>query len=438
MIWNIVPHIGDNDSFTPTSREDERRLEIDIDGTNSGRAVRYNVKDVVQATGLVPPSTAVDLLHVALTVFSADRGVRRAEAYNRWERGFQVYIPVSDPHYWERVRPTLEEMLTFLTNDYWTFEFRQLDSGLLIPHNRTALPLNSDFSTVALLSGGLDSFVGAIDALECELKSVAFVSHHNTGSVANKVQDRVFKCLDTHYPNRAVPFRFFVQPPKGLGNEAELSSRSRSFLFLSLAVMVASGAGIQMPVIIPENGFMSLNVPLAPNRIGSLSTRTTHPYFLSLFQQCLTLLDIPVRIENPYRFMTKGEMLSNCHNADVVQEGLERTHSCSNAAQHRFAGISPYTHCGYCLPCLARRAATHFSQFKDATYHIDVLTNPHGDDLPALRRRIFRSRQSNSPLIFEVLKAGPLPDSQAEYADVYGRGLTEIAHFLGITEDKND
>jgi hypothetical protein len=130
--------------------------------------------------------------------------------------------------------------------------------------------------------------------------------------------------------------------------------------------------------------------------------------------------------------MTKGEMLLNSRNAGVLQEGLKGTLSCSNAAQHRFAGVSPYVHCGYCLPCLVRRAATYHSQFEDVTYHVDVLTNPQGNDLTALRRTILRFYQSNTPIIFEAQKSGPLADSQTEYADMYRRGLTEIAHFLGV------
>jgi 7-cyano-7-deazaguanine synthase in queuosine biosynthesis len=431
MIWNIITHIGDNDTFIPSSQEDKHRLEIDIDRKNSGNPVRYNVKGVVRAAGLTPSAIVVDLLHLALTVYSADRTVSRHEAYNRWERGFHVYIPVSDPSSWEHVRPTVEQMLTFLTNDHWRVEFRQLDSSLIPPANASLLPLdNTSVRAVALLSGGLDSFVGAVDTLEYDSMPVAFVSHHNAGSVISKVQDRVLECLTTHYPNRVLPFRFYVQPPKGLGDEVELSSRSRSFLFLSLAVIVANAAGAQVPVVLPENGFMSLNVPLASNRLGSLSTRTTHPHFLSLFRECLMHLDIAVRIDNPYRFMTKGEMLLNSRNAGVLQEGLKGTLSCSNAAQHRFAGVSPYVHCGYCLPCLVRRSATYHSQFEDVTYHVDVLTNPQGNELSALRKAILRFRQSTTPIIFEAQKSGPLPDSQTEYADVYRRGLTEIAHFL--------
>ena len=41
---------------------------------------------------------------------------------------------------------------------------------------------------------------------------------------------------------------------------------------------------------------MSVNAPLTPRRIGSLSTRTTDPYFLGLLQDVLESAGLPARI----------------------------------------------------------------------------------------------------------------------------------------------
>ena len=56
---------------------------------------------------------------------------------------------------------------------------------------------------------------------------------------------------------------------------------------------------------------MSVNAPLPPRRIGSLSTRTADPYFLGLLQDVLESAGLPARICNPYRFRTKGEMIGS-------------------------------------------------------------------------------------------------------------------------------
>ena len=40
----------------------------------------------------------------------------------------------------------------------------------------------------------------------------------------------------------------------------------------------------KLDIYVPENGFISINTPLTRRRIGSLSTRTTHPYFINSLQ----------------------------------------------------------------------------------------------------------------------------------------------------------
>ena len=71
-------------------------------------------------------------------------------------------------------------------------------------------------------------------------------------------------------------------------------------------------SGDVVELLIPENGFISLNIPLTPLRVGTFSTRTTHPLFISQMQDILDALGINVRLSNPYQFKTKGEMLHEC------------------------------------------------------------------------------------------------------------------------------
>src|SRR4029077_3996326 len=85
---------------------------------------------------------------------------------------------------------------------------------------------------------------------------------------------------------------------------AERSQRSRSILFIAYGILGATllekyQAGERVTLFLPENGFISLNIPLTPLRIGSLSTRTTHPFYLRHFQELLNLAGFRVDIENP-------------------------------------------------------------------------------------------------------------------------------------------
>jgi 7-cyano-7-deazaguanine synthase in queuosine biosynthesis len=431
MIWQIVSRIGENDVFELSGRELGKTVHMVINGAGSKCAIQSNVRTVLRDAGIYPPAVALDLLHLAMTVYSADRRVRREEAYNRWERGFKVFLPVSDPALWESLGPAVERMLTFLTSDHWEMEFRKMeadstDETVQCPDDGEGIHAD----VVALLSGGLDSFAGAVDLLESTAGPVAFVSHYPRGNVTHAVQRRVYSLLDERYPGRFSDLGFFVQPRKSITGKNEPSSRSRSVLFLSLGVAVASALGTHLNVF--ENGFMSLNVPLASNRIASLSTRTTHPHFLGMFQELLDGLTLDVRVESPYRFLTKGEMLAGTRNLEVLKGGIGLTLSCSTTRQ-RYRGISPYTHCGSCLPCIVRRAAIRRAGIADDTeYAVDVLRNPQGEDLRVLRTALRRTETLEGPLVLDVLKAGPLPNAQEQYVGVYQRGLLELKEFLGI------
>lgn len=132
----------------------------------------------------------------------------------------------------------------------------------------------------------------------------------------------------------------------------EPSTRGRSLAFYAFAVLAASRiAGAPVQVFIPENGFICINPPLVPGRVASLSTRTTHPLFIAELQALLEGLDIGVRLELPYRFKTKGEMLREC-----VDQTLLSTLAADSTSCGRFRTYNR-KHCGRCVPCMIRRAS---------------------------------------------------------------------------------
>ncbi|MBL1477270.1 DNA-binding protein, partial [Klebsiella pneumoniae] len=77
---------------------------------------------------------------------------------------------------------------------------------------------------------------------------------------------------------------------------------------------------------------------------GSLSTRTTHPYFIGMIQELFNNLGFGVRLINPYQFMTKGQMVSNCKDSKMLSEIVDLTVSCSHWKRKN-------QQCGYCVPC---------------------------------------------------------------------------------------
>ena len=55
-----------------------------------------------------------------------------------------------------------------------------------------------------------------------------------------------------------------------------------------------------------------------PLRLGALSTRTTHPFYMARWNELLAALGISGRIENPYWHKTKGEMVGECANGALL------------------------------------------------------------------------------------------------------------------------
>nr|VFK21105.1 MAG: Queuosine biosynthesis protein QueC [Candidatus Kentron sp. LPFa] len=145
--------------------------------------------------------------------------------------------------------------------------------------------------------------------------------------------------------------------------------------------------GNHKTLLVPENGFISLNVPLTPLRVGSLSTRTTHPWFIQKIQGVFDACRFPVRIENPYQFKTKGEMFAECQNPELLRKLAAHSMSCSRSTRL-------HQHCGRCVPCLIRRAAFVRAGIHDETPYLfsNLSTNDSDhlqfDDVQAARYAI--------------------------------------------------
>jgi hypothetical protein len=193
----------------------------------------------------------------------------------------------------------------------------------------------------------MDSFVRAIDLVD-QGKTPILVSQRASG---DSDRQRAFAAQIgpalTH-----LQLSHAARPP----GKAERSQRARSIIFLAYGLLATSalrgsGRATPVPLVVPENGFISMNVPLTNLRIGTLSTRTTHPYFLRQIQRIWAAVGLNVEIFNPYQLRTKGELLAECRRQDLLQNLASQSTSCG-----RF-GRYGYKHCGRCIPCLVRRAA---------------------------------------------------------------------------------
>lgn len=374
-----------------------------------------------------PSIQSFDFLSIALAVTAADTFVDRGDAPDRWCRDLKLVVGLHDPDPWMSVASELEAALRFLTGDLWSLEFR--DGGLTPPevnirHTALTIDIPKNTDSVALFSGGLDSTIGVFNLL-ANGRNPLLVSHAYRGDAG--IQTAVLQ----HMPRPVTRFGANLHPVNLRGATSDITMRSRSFNFLALAAVAASVvAGVTgrnlVPLIVPENGFIALNAPLTPRRVGSLSTRTTHPYFLGKIQSVFDQMSIPAMISNPYEFKTKGEMFRECLNPLALQIAAPKTMSCSNWKRKSMA-------CGRCVPCLIRRASFEFAGVADTSDYVTPLTQGAavGDDLLAVQAAILRAHSTPTRAI--APRSGPLPidaDLRLKYEGVVRRGLNEIENFL--------
>jgi hypothetical protein len=184
-----------------------------------------------------------------------------------------------------------------------------------------------------------------------------------------------------------------------------------------------------------------LNIPLTFGRTGTHSTRTTHPHTINLFRELLKALAVPVTLITPYRFATKGEMLRDCKDQVTLKDGIHSTMSCSRPQSGRFHGLPVGQPCGYCVPCIIRRAALNAVNLDTEPTNKDVLTpSIKANEAAGTDKRAFlmaTSRlQDMSPLAIstEILASGPIDPGELDgLRNVFVRGLDEVKAFLTRT-----
>ena len=443
--FSLIGRFGPDDKAKVSPiQTDSAVFEIDfLDGDRSMGFGIGHALDQLASLGLKPSERGIDLVVLAALVNAGDTRIsRQLNAQDGWTREIDLYLPVSAPDVWTPNARSIEAMLRFLTGDRWRVSFRSR------PQRANALALApkvfavDGLTKVSLLSGGLDSLVGAIDLLASGERPL-FVSHYWDSETA-KAQSFILGRLENRFGKEAFKsLRVHLGFDKNhlATGETENTQRGRSFLFYALATLAASAFDGRITVNIPENGLIALNVPLDPLRFGALSTRTAHPHFIARMQRLIEALGLEVELGNPYRHMTKGEMVAGSADRPFLEKIVASSMSCSSPAKARYKKLSP-RHCGYCVPCLIRRAslASGLEGNDETLYLVDVLEKhvlasdqPEGEHVRSFQ--LMAKRIKARPGIAKILvhKPGPLYDNPAEipaFADVFRRGVLEVAELL--------
>lgn len=375
------------------------------------------------------PAWAWDLLQVARAAYVADKKSPRKTVIDGWTRDIQIHVPARLPDRWDEPTTTLLcELLQTLTADQWRVTFQP---GSSMSSRQGWVTDKWTAQEVALFSGGLDSTAFAADMAREQSKEVLLVMFFDPPNKAR--QEAIFEDIKSIHTTRHPHLCSASQMVVG---SQERSSRSRGLLYIATAVYMAASHGVPR-VHLPENGQLALNLPLTPGRPAACSTRSAHPRTLDLLNQVIAALGGDVTVANPLSGLTKGEVCGLAVDAGLTNETLCATVSCGHPP-HTWNANRPF-HCGYCYPCLVRRAGLHHTLGTDnSDYQHDPWHLPSNDtkaeDLLALLQWL-----SNPLTTMDLIADTPLPPgtSAVDVMPVQQRARRELAALLGTALPEN-
>jgi len=380
--------------------------------------VALGLQTKIRREKLAPSVEAWDFATIAAAVAAADKAVLRSSSTDGWTRMIDLTIALAEPAVWNGRREELERMLGLLTGDFWSLRFQ---SGGAKPP-KPPKPVKRDADCVCLLSGGIDSLVGAID-LVADGKKPLFVSQVVRG---DKDAQTAFAAALGGGNDRHCQWSYAVSHP----GDSELSTRARSIVFFAFAALAAAGVPSTktqpVEIVVPENGFISLNVPLGPGRIGSLSTKTTHPQYMSAVQEIWNAIGINATLVFPYRESTKGEMLQHCANQERLLSLIGRSTSCGKGGRIN-------RHCGTCIPCLVRRAGFLEAGLRDTTtggYKYTDLADSGSRDVAAAAAAYLRYQDEGVRRFAGAALSFASYAEREKHESVVARGMDELGRLL--------
>jgi hypothetical protein len=174
------------------------------------------------------------------------------------------------------------------------------DFTFSIPKSASVLWAVADAGTQSLIGQAHHAAVAEMVAfMEREVAATRTGATGRDGAVAQVDVTGLIATGYDHYDSRA--------GDPHLHTHVVISNKVQTVL--SLGIAVASSIGTKS-LIVPENGYTGINLPLRPNRGGALSTRSTHPETFRRVAEILPRLN--VTISNPFEWMTKGGSAAAC------------------------------------------------------------------------------------------------------------------------------
>lgn len=410
-------------------------------------------------------SAYFDVLLLGQIVYSTDRILNRlAFSDDGWCRNIELNdVPVVNADLFNLHRQEFNTALSYLTGDNWTVSFTQmppLEYTPEIEHHYNA----DEYEYVSLFSGRLDSLIGFIDkASDLHAgKKILLVSHYDMGKESMD-QERIFhSCAANEFFNGKYTS---IKAKIGMKNcikerkvKYENTFRSRSFLFFAMGLYCAQSISETQKVIVPENGTISINIPLCKSRRSSCSTRTTNPVSMKLIMRALESVGIRNPLVNPYRFKSKADMMIDCAQDENKKHILEvlspLSCSCAKRSHNRwwdkdgeYIRANHVHHCGMCMPCIYRRVAMHaIGLDTPAELGTDIFHGTRYFDINNLQRKTSLDinmllrfiRKINRPAVENELLAEGIDENELDrYVDLVMHSYQQIKDWISLKADDN-
>jgi hypothetical protein len=315
-------------------------------------------------------SKILDLLEIAVYVFSSDRSILRGDrkslSNKKWARTFNFHIPVRDIDFWNnsKITASLSEALGFMSGDRkYNFFFTKYKNRAFMDHQPTLftddiIPLDiRDDINIMLFSGGLDSLAGAIELLNSTNNKKLYLVAHKSNSNVIKTQKGLIEALSEKYNDR-IKFYGFVCHFTGI-SRIEETQRTRMFLFSAIAFAICSLYS-KKEFFIFENGITSINLPKQADVINARASRTTHPRTMGLLRKFYNNFVKDYKFITPYFYKTKSDIMNifiQFKEENLIASSVSCSTSLNNDRSSR--------HCGVCSQCIDRRFAIYAAGLED-------------------------------------------------------------------------
>jgi hypothetical protein len=323
----------------PKEESEEGRVRVDF-GELSG-----NVSTLENDLGYVAASMlALEELH------STRKG---------FELGDWVRFPVASK-VWDTldVKHLIREIFSYTTRCSIKPQF-----DIILPGTQSR-PLKTQLNSVCLFSGGIDSVCGIL-SLPSALEPTGgiFVHHAHLKGVVTEIARKI--------PKNMRVLTVSIQQSK---NEIQ---QLRGFVYMCFGAVLCKLAGSDSLVISETGPTMYQPQYLPTDQV----TLTTNPLLVELTKGLVErVLDIKLKVYEPFEDMTKAEAMAICSDKSLLSE----TNSCITS---RFADTQ-FSHCGHCLGCVVRRLSAlvvEVEGLSHPSYAYDVALMNVGENILAPR-----------------------------------------------------